>query len=393
MALRRYVVTWMFVLVALAAIIGVVVQHERTSDSTPASQISRGTAGMSGRSFPGNHRESSFTIFLDNRIAHPSTSVYAEDETVFIGLHGGDVLRLSLSSKSVAQQPTPTMSVERIGKTGGRPEGIALHPSGRLVIADSQIGLISMITKGKRSGQIDVLTNSSEGLDFKRLKDVVVSQDGRTAYFLDAVDGGGKWAPGKRAPDGYQGTSRLVAYNFEARSTRTLLSNLIDVTGIALSSDARFLLINEGAAQRITRYWLAGDLVGQSEIFISDIDQPASRIRATPQGEFLMVLPGQRNAALDLLTGHPFLTHVTYQVLDWLNMRAGKSPKILFYDPQGTRISVIEWTSAQYFNINEAIVVDDSLLVSSPKEQGVAFTRLISRTSPCELLPVSKTPC
>lgn len=308
-------------------------------------------------------------VFRDDRVSKPTSSVFADDDHVVTSLHDGNVVRYALDSSYESGQSATSRSVSLIGNTGGQPNAIALHPNGRLVIADGRIGLVSMILKGKKRGGIDVLSTASAGVPFQGLRDVAVTSNGRTAYFVDDVPRSSDTVIG----EGNRGKGRLIAYDFESRTTRTLLEQLADPTSLVLSGDQTFVLINEGTARRVTRMWLSGDLAGTSDVFIQDLAKPASRIRTSPEGKFLVVIPGQNSWPLNLLAGHPRLRETADQVLGWYKPNPADSAKILVYTYSGQLETSATWWLRQYFDVNEAIATKDKLLVSSPNQEGVVF--------------------
>ena len=65
------------------------------------------------------------------------------------------------------------------------------------------------------------------------------------------------------------------------------MEELSFANGIALSKKEDFLLVNEGGAARIWRYWLKGEKRGQKEIFVHTPGSP-DNIRQSEDGKFLV---------------------------------------------------------------------------------------------------------
>ena len=65
------------------------------------------------------------------------------------------------------------------------------------------------------------------------------------------------------------------------------MEELSFANGIALSKQEDFLLVNEGGACRIWRYWLKGEKRGQKEIFVHTPGFP-DNIKQSEDGKFLV---------------------------------------------------------------------------------------------------------
>ncbi len=130
--------------------------------------------------------------------------------------------------------------------------GLALHPDGRLIIADGIKGLLAL--DGNR--QLTSLSTEAKGVPFGFTDDVTVDAAGRYAYFSDASSRWGYGQDGEAVIE-HGGDGRLLRYDFSEGTTEVLLEHLQFANGVALGPDEHYVLVNETGAYRISRYWVA----------------------------------------------------------------------------------------------------------------------------------------
>ena len=82
-------------------------------------------------------------------IAGPEALLLDAQGFLISGLHDGRIIRTSPDSRNL----------EVLANTGGRPLGLALHPDGRLIIADGIKGLLALDAKH----QLTTLSTSANG--------------------------------------------------------------------------------------------------------------------------------------------------------------------------------------------------------------------------------------
>lgn len=261
----------------------------------------------------------------------PESFIVDNQGEVITGLADGRVVRVSAYGEHV----------ETLGDTGGRPLGLALHPDGRLIIADGRKGLLAL----NKDKSVSVLVTSAAGVALGFCDDVVISKDGRYAYFSDASS---RWGYGQ---DGiavmeHGGDGRLLRYDFKSKETRVLLSDLEFANGVALGANEAFVLVNETGAYRISRYWLSGDKAGSHDLFIDNLPGLPDNLSFNGKDRFWVALFTPRNILLDTFAGYPFVRKILVRALTLFPAPIEHRAMVLALDNNGQVIANLQDGSA-----------------------------------------------
>jgi sugar lactone lactonase YvrE len=205
---------------------------------------------------------------------------------LYAGTHDGSVLKIDPRTEAAV----------KIGNTGGRALGLALHNDGRIIIADMSRGLLAM----DMNGNTQTLANG-----FGILDDVEVATDGKI-YFSEATH--------KYNVDNFQldvlenrPNGRLLVYDPSSRQTTTLIPELYFANGVALSKNEDFILVAESSRYRITRYWLKGEKKGTQDVFADNLPGFPDNLSRSEDGQFWIAMVSPRNALVDFLHRYPKL--------------------------------------------------------------------------------------
>jgi len=281
-----------------------------------------------------------------------------EENVLITGLHNGRVIRTSLDGKD-----TQILAV-----TGGRPLGMARHPSGLLVIADGVKGLLSLDAQG----QLTALTTEAGGVPLGFTDDVAIDKSGHYAYFSDASS---RWGFGK---DGdaiieHGGDGRLLRYDFQSGKTTVLLDKLEFANGVTLGPDDSFVLVNETGAYRISRYWLSGPKAGTHDLFIDNLPGLPDNLAFNGRDPFWVALYAPRNALLDATAPHPFVRKLIVRALMLLPKPVEKRAFALGLDVDGKVIANLQDASdGNYSPITTVREYGDWLYLGSLKANNMA---------------------
>ena len=217
---------------------------------------------------------------------------------------------------------------ELIANTGGRPLGLHFAPSGALIVADADKGLLSVDAQGK----ITVLSTEHGGTRFAFTDDLDIAKDG-TIYFSDASHRFGvheyKLDLFEHRPSG-----RLLSYTASTATTRLLMDGLYFANGVAISPDQRFLLVVETAKYRVLRYWLAGPKAGKHEVFIDNLPGFPDGISAGKK-LFWLAIASPRTALLDRSMPSPWMRKVMTRLPDALRPAPQRHGFVLGLDENG----------------------------------------------------------
>lgn len=227
-----------------------------------------------------------------SRIAGPEALLVDTEGFLITGLHDGRVIRTSLDGNSL----------KVLANTGGRPLGLALHPDGRLIIADAVKGLLALAG----DGTLTTLSTRAGNIALGFTDDVVIDAAGRFAYFSDASSRWGYGEHGEAVME-HGGDGRLLRYDFETGATDVLVHGLEFANGVALGPDEAFVLVNETGAYRIKRLWLKGNQAGTTDNFIDNLPGMPDNLSFNGKDRFWVALYSPRNPLLDVFAPYPFI--------------------------------------------------------------------------------------
>lgn len=266
--------------------------------------------------------------------------VTVKDGYAYTGLLDGRVVRVRIDGQTAAgpapiqpvipdgsAQPIST-PVEKVAETGGRPLGLQHDPFGNLVVADAKKGLIA-ITPG---GQVVVVADRYENRPLKFVDDLDIAKDG-TIYFTDASM---RYGIDEFQLDFLEGQATGRLFSFDPRSgvLQARLSGLAFANGVALGPDEEYVLVNETAAHRITRYWLKGTKTGSQETFVANLPGYPDNISFNGRDLFWVALAGPRNKALEDQLSGTFMRKVLFR-LQSIGLLPAPAP-----DPYGCIVAI-----------------------------------------------------
>lgn len=276
------------------------------------------------------------TLPLENGFGPEDVAVDALGR-IYGGLHDGRVIRMN--NDGSGQEIFATID-------GGRPLGLHFDASGNLIVADAWKGLLSI----DQSGNITVLSTEHGGRPFVFADDLDIASDGKI-YFSDASD---TYNQPEYRLDLIEGRphGRLLVYNPATGETDMLLDDLYFANGIALSQNEDFVLVNETARYRVTRYWLKGEKAGTSDIFIDNLPGFPDGISSNRNGTFWLALPSPRNPMIDNLHIKPFLKKLVAKLPVWMQPSAIHRGMVVglneegevthaYHDPNGENVYMI----------------------------------------------------
>jgi sugar lactone lactonase YvrE len=210
---------------------------------------------------------------------------------IYAGMADGRIMSLDKDSRNA----------ELFANTGGRPSGMAFDAEGDLIVADSEIGLLSITP----DGDISLLTNEAGGRSIGLANDLDIAGDGMV-YFSDY----------RHYPDNVSDfmdgrpLARLLAYDPHNRTTRVLLDGLYAANGVTLGPGDVYVLVNEMTAYRVTRYWLSGPKRGQTDIFIENLPGYPDNITFNGRDTYWLALFVPRSSAMEFLQARPTLRSI-----------------------------------------------------------------------------------
>ena len=204
---------------------------------------------------------------------------------IYCGLEDGNIVKISQDLKS--------QSI--LVNTGGRPLGLDWMPDGRLLVCDSERGLLAVDLE---SAKVAVLLDQINGIKIKICNNPSVAKDG-TIYFSDSSQ---RYKLDNIKKDIIENipTGRLIKID-QTEKPQVLLEGLHFANGVILAPDESFVLVAETGARRIQRYWLKGAKAGKAEIFIDNMPGMPDNLSLGSDGLYWCALPGIADPRLELI--------------------------------------------------------------------------------------------
>ena len=236
-------------------------------------------------------------IGLD-RIDGPEDVILDEHDNIYVGNRTGDIVRFL----------APDYSRQEIfAHVGGRPLGMAFARDGSLLCCIGGMGLYR-VTKNRDVEKLTDETNRSwfSVIDDSRLRladDLDIAPDGRV-FFSEATI---RYEMHEWPVDCLEsrGNGRIICFDPNVGTTRTVLKNLVFPNGICMTHDGQSFLFAETWACRVSRYWFDGPKKGTVECVIADLPGYPDNINRASDGNYWLAVVGMRTPAFDLALKMP----------------------------------------------------------------------------------------
>jgi ribose transport system permease protein len=232
------------------------------------------------------------------QIDGPEDVILDEDDNIYVGNRTGDIVRFL--APDYARQ-------EVFAHVGGRPLGMAFARDGALLVCIGGMGLYS-IGRDRSIRKLTDETNRSwfSVIDDSRLRladDLDIAPDGRV-FFSEATV---RYEMHEWPVDCLEsrGNGRIVCYDPNTGTTRTVIKNLMFPNGICMMHDGQSFLFAETWACRVSRYWFDGPKKGTVEVVIADLPGYPDNINRASDGTYWLALVGIRTPSLDLALKMP----------------------------------------------------------------------------------------
>jgi sugar lactone lactonase YvrE len=353
------------VLATVAVLVAVAVFE--TTNAEPVAWTPPPAPSMDSGPYVRNNLLAGAKTFGRSNLLQPESMAAGPDGKLYTGMNTGEIVRIDPDKLAVPTDPQTT-PFELLANTAGRPLGMVFHPNGDLIVADGVKGLLSVSPKG----EIKVLSTESEGLKFGFADDVAVSADGRYVWLSDAT---WKFPYPDFTADVVEhvGNGRLIQYDMQTGETKTLLKDLQFANGVAVSKAGDFVLVNETAAYRITRYWLSGPKAGQSDVFADNLPGFPDNVRTDADGNFWVATPTTRDGLIDALADKPAVRKFIAKLLKHIEFPVKPYAMALGFDANGKLIANLQAPKADgYYYITQVTPVGNKLYFNSVHNNGMA---------------------
>lgn len=228
----------------------------------------------------------------------PEDVILDDQDNIYAGNRTGDIIRFFA--------PDYTRQ-EVFAHVGGRPLGMAFARDGALLVCIGGMGLYR-VGQDRSIAKLTDETNRSwlSVIDDSRLRladDLDIAPDGRV-FFSEATI---RYEMHEWPVDCLEsrGNGRIVCYDPNTGTTRTVLKNLVFPNGICMAHDGVSFFFAETWGCRISRYYFDGPKKGRVETVIGDLPGYPDNINRASDGTYWLALVGMRTPSLDLALRMP----------------------------------------------------------------------------------------
>ncbi|KAI3808362.1 hypothetical protein L1987_24311 [Smallanthus sonchifolius] len=191
--------------------------------------------------------------------------------------------------------------VEDWVNTGGRPLGLALGYSGEVYVADAFKGILKIT----EDGEIEVLTDETDGVKFGTTDGIAVAKNG-ILYFTDAS---WKYDLHNFMFDVLEGRpyGRFMSYDPSTKETKVIARDLYFANGVEMSPDQDFVIFCETVMLRCKRYYIQGEKAGSIDVFIDRLPGMPDNIRYDGEDNYWIAIATELTFEWDLARKHPYI--------------------------------------------------------------------------------------
>ncbi len=251
------------------------------------------TAADSGTAFALNDRLREVSEIGLGRIEAPEDVILDREDNLYAGSRHGDIIRFF---------PPDYERMEVYAHIGGQPLGMAFDRQDNLYVCIGGMGLYRITPERKVEKATDETNRSLRSVnDDSRLRladDLDIADDGRV-FFSEATV---RYEMHEWPVDGLEarGNGRIVCYDPNANTTRTVLRGLKFPNGVCVAGDGQSILFAETWGCTVKRYWFAGPKTGKVELVLDNLPGYPDNINLASDGNYWLALVGMRCPALDL---------------------------------------------------------------------------------------------
>jgi ribose transport system permease protein len=228
----------------------------------------------------------------------PEDVILDDDDNIYAGNRTGDIVRFFAPNYS---------HQEVFVHIGGRPLGMAFARDGSLICCIGGMGLYR-VAKDRTVEKLTDETNRSwfSIIDDSRLRladDLDVAPDGRVFFSESTI----RYEMHDWPVDCLEsrGNGRIICFDPNKGTTRTVLRNLVFPNGICMTLDGQSFMFAETWGCRVSRYYFDGPKAGRVEPVIPDLPGYPDNINRASDGTYWLALVGMRTPSLDLAMRMP----------------------------------------------------------------------------------------
>jgi sugar lactone lactonase YvrE len=263
---------------------------------------------------------------------------------------------------------TPAGSVDRIGRTGGRPLGLELYGQDRLLVADAEVGLLAMSTT---TGVIEPLVSEVDGQRILVCNNAAVAAGG-DIWFSDSstVYPLSKW---KADFIEHTQTGRLLCRRADG-SVEIHLEGLAFANGVALAADESFVCVAESGRRTVVRLWLTGERAGSSDLLADGLPGYPDNISLGTDGLIWVTIASPVDPVVEFLRNRApvVMRKAATRIPSFLQPKPQQTVRVQAYDDAGRLVHDIEGDSSSYHMVTGVREHNGEVWLASLEESALA---------------------
>lgn len=283
--------------------------------------------------------------------------VVADNGLVYTGTADGSIFAVRPDGRGV----------DLVGNTGGRPLGIELLGSDRLLIADAHHGLLAM---DLADGRLETLVDAVEGRPLVFCNNAAVASNG-DVWFSDSSTRYGieKW---KNDLVQDTRTGRLLCLRASG-IVETHLDGLAFANGVALAADESYVAVAETGARTVVRLWLSGPKAGERDYLCSDLPGYPDNIARGSDGLIWVSIASPTDPLVERLQRAPVAVRkIVTAIPEALQPKPRKTVRAMAFDDTGSCIHDVEGEVDGFHLVTGVREHDGQLWLGSLYEPAVA---------------------
>lgn len=284
----------------------------------------------------------------------PEDATLGQDGRIYVTTASGSIVRIQ------------NRGISEFVNVGGRPLGIETDHDGSLVVANAVVGLQRI----ERDGSVTILLHEYGQQPLENANNLGIGPNG-VIYFsqsstkFTASGFGGSYEASLLDILEHGGNGNVYAFNPASGIATRLMTNLNYANGVAVSKDGSFLLVAETSEYRILKYWLSGELQGETEVLIDNLPAFPDNIKNGLNGRFWIGFAAPRNRLIDQLSDKPFARKIIQRLPAAVRPKADPFSHVIAINGDGEVLMNLHDPAARFPTLTGVLETRDSLYLTT----------------------------
>ncbi len=270
----------------------------------------------------------------------PEDIVFDKQGNLYCGVHiakrdfsDGRILKIS-----------PEGDIEVFYDAGSWVAGLHFDSHNNLIALSHKQGLISISLKKV----VTVLAGKDENeKPFLIPNGLDIASDGNIYFSNTSHDAPYDIKYGRKLIMELRPNGGLYQYSPKTKKVTTLIDGTYFGNGVVLSKNEDFILMTETTKYRIIRYWLKGEKMGETEIFMDNLPGFPNGISIREDGSFWLGFSTRRNDALDKIHPKKGMKKLIYGLPEFMQPKQNEYGMVLNISEEGEILSSLYDTTGK----------------------------------------------